>query len=378
VEEGETPSFMRLVRTGNRWFELQCATVTYKPEDMVQGDFELELFPMVHLGDPIYYRQLQEAASSHDRVLFELITDKECIDEDSQGRKRLNTKLFPPKEQIALARDHGLQAQMEALDYSSKSWFLADLDKDTIQDLQWLRAEGGQPDTLRTMVQGWGSGNFRTLPERCRTLIRNWLRAPVWLVPCPEGAMLTLDWALSSRGKITELLSTMLDSIVRLDFKTIKKLSFAQLLVSGNQRCDGSQSVIIQERNAVALSQVSLAMEDGCKRTALLYGGLHAPDLDERFRKDLGMRRSKVKWMAAWRIAVPEPKPIQGMVTIGMLASAYLLFDGLDWIMTISGVAEEVADGAINGAVIIVMTYLLRHAVLYSQIGRWLVAWDRS
>ena len=46
------------------------------------------------------------------------------------------------------AKSHGLQAQLEALDYSDPRWFLADLDRDTIQRLQviWVGNSVGNSD----------------------------------------------------------------------------------------------------------------------------------------------------------------------------------------------------------------------------------------
>lgn len=173
-------------------------------------------------------------------------------------------------------------------------------------------------------------------------IIRTWLRAPLWMVPCPEGAMLMLDWALSSRGLVSEVLMSMVDSAVKLDYKAVTKLSFAQLLVSGAMVCDGPQTVIIAERNSVALNEVSRAQVEGCERTALLYGGLHGPDLDVRLRRDLGFKRSKTQWMTAWRIAVPAPQTT--VANVAGALSLYLSLDALDWILTIQGLAEASAE----------------------------------
>ncbi len=52
-------------------------------------------------------------------------------------------------------------------------------------------------------------------------------------VPCPEGALLMFDWALSDRGRLSDVLTAMIDTALALDFRTMKKLAFAQTLVSG-------------------------------------------------------------------------------------------------------------------------------------------------
>ena len=81
-----TPTFLRLVRTGERWFELQTAVVSYKSSADEEGEErELDVIAMVHLADPLYYKELKEMTEAHDRVLYELIVDKEVVWEDSTG-----------------------------------------------------------------------------------------------------------------------------------------------------------------------------------------------------------------------------------------------------------------------------------------------------
>ena len=52
---------------------------------------------MVHLADPLYYRELQDATKDHERVLYELIVDSDVIAEDATGWRRL-------KEPMVLVR----------------------------------------------------------------------------------------------------------------------------------------------------------------------------------------------------------------------------------------------------------------------------------
>lgn len=189
--------------------------------------------------------------------------------------------------------------------------------------------------------------------------------------------MLCLDWALSARGTVSEVLTAMLDALLKFDVATIRKLSFAQLLVSGAQVCDGPQTVIISERNRVALQELQRAKEEGCGRTALLYGGLHAPDLDARLTNDLGLERAAVKWMPAWRIAVPPQRFEESASRLAFAATVYLGLAACDWLASISQIAQESSKGGWDGAGVLLGAYLLRHAVIYWQLGRWLVAWDQ-
>ena len=115
---------------------------------------------MVHLGDPLYYQQLQEMTADHDRVLYELIVDKDLIREDSTGHRRLKEPMMPAFDQLQRAARHGLQAQLEALDYMKEKWVLADMERSAIRRLQAQRGEGPSGEEeheLRRAVAGAGA-----------------------------------------------------------------------------------------------------------------------------------------------------------------------------------------------------------------------------
>lgn len=140
--------------------------------------------------------------------------------------------------------------------------------------------------------------------------------------------------------------------------------------------CDGPQTVLIKERNAVALNEVTRAHAQGCKGTALIYGGLHGPDLDTRLQRDMGFQRTSIEWITAWRIAVPAPQT--SVSTLAGALSLYLSLDALDWILTIQGIADSTAEaGGWDNALALAVAYVIRHALLYYSIGRWVISWER-
>ena len=51
---------------------------------------------MVHLADPLYYKELEEATAEHDRVLYELIVDQDVTTQDSTGWRRLKEPMVAP------------------------------------------------------------------------------------------------------------------------------------------------------------------------------------------------------------------------------------------------------------------------------------------
>lgn len=72
---------------------------------------------------------------------------------------------------------------------------------------------------------------------------------------------------------------------------------FTQLTASVEEK-----SVIIGERNSVAIEAVRRAIDSGHKRIAVLYGGGHMPDLGRRLREEFDLVPSQVQWITAWSI----------------------------------------------------------------------------
>lgn len=62
------------------------------------------------------------------------------------------------------------------------------------------------------------------------------------------------------------------------------------------------KSVIIGERNRVAIETLRRAMDKGHNRFAILYGGGHMPDLGRRLREEFDLTPSSVQWVTAWSI----------------------------------------------------------------------------
>lgn len=62
------------------------------------------------------------------------------------------------------------------------------------------------------------------------------------------------------------------------------------------------KSVIIGERNRVAIEALRTALDNGNNRIAILYGGGHMPDLGRRLREEFDLIPSGVEWITAWSI----------------------------------------------------------------------------
>ena len=92
-------------------FLLQTAAVRYRLRDRAtRQPFTLDLLSTVHLAEPSYYSGLQEACSSYDRVLFEVIADGSLAPRDAaSGTRRLLQPLQATPAQRELAARHRVE-----------------------------------------------------------------------------------------------------------------------------------------------------------------------------------------------------------------------------------------------------------------------------
>ena len=72
------------------------------------------------------------------------------------------------------------------------------------------------------------------------------------------------------------------------------------------------ESVIVGERNKVAIEVLKKEMKLGRKKLGIFYGAAHMPDMEERLVKELGFAQvGKERWLIAWDIRkkIPQGKP---------------------------------------------------------------------
>jgi hypothetical protein len=62
-------------------------------------------------------------------------------------------------------------------------------------------------------------------------------------------------------------------------------------------------SAIITDRNKMALSVLKDQLAAGKKLVGIFYGAGHLQDMDERLRKDFGLKPVAITWVTAWNLA---------------------------------------------------------------------------
>eukprot|EP00752_Nemacystus_decipiens_P010652 g9485.t1 len=387
--------------------------------DAEDADAEILLVSMVHLADQDYYTEIMREADSFDRVLFELIAGPDVSGMDSDGNRAVTEYVYPTREQDMLARNYGLVAQLNCLNYcylctertddgssgraggigwnsgkkSSPRWVLADLDRDEIRSLQRSEGEkeigqtgwqGFMEEVTRALVVGRQAGD-KILPKFFPPLGSSLnrpalvLRALLWLVPSPEAGIMCFDWARSypRAGGVSALASSIAESVLSGDFFTAKKLGFAQQIVSGQAgggNWGQSDEVVVKARNMVVVEETKRALKDGRRRIMVLYGGLHMQDLSAQLCKQLDATREPAGWRTAWvvptrtrsrsanQISAPRMASPDMAAAAGRLEQRQMQGEG-----QVGVLGDEVSDDVMNrrwGPLIVA-------ALAYVAVGAW-------
>eukprot|EP00963_Diacronema_lutheri_P013461 scaffold2636_cov340-Pavlova_lutheri.AAC.123 len=373
--------FLRIEKSKEGRVELQSAVANFVGTGKDGSRVRLDLVALVHVADEQYYKKIHERCGKCDRVLFEMITARENVHTDVHGRKTLKRRMFPTAQQIEMASAYGLKSQIQSMDCCREGWYLADLEKEVVQKLQENAREavwgsspaqllaGNMVEALRLLVEGRSSGAMKS----------KLVRALLWITPCPEAGLLLLDWARQG-GRPAPVLLPLASTLFALDLPTSRKLAFAQDLVSGQAigiRANDPRTTLIGKRNEAAVTAVSQAIEDGCKHIAVLYGGLHMKDLARRLEVELDFYQTGEEWNVAWEVN-QRPTALPALTGLFVASLTLLGIDALDWLDTLDFVVESWASTGPTAATLNVLLYLLRHAVIYLSLGRWLLEWDQE
>jgi hypothetical protein len=228
----------------------------------------VDLIGAVHVGDVAYYRQLNEKFKKYDALLYELVAPEGTVVERGRGTSSAHPiGALQNGIKTLLELDH----QLEEIDYTRPNFVHADMSPD-----QFLQAMKDRNESFLQMY-------FRLL-----------------------GHAMAHQSELSANGQSLdfELFSALFatDRPRRLKAALAKQLAeMESLLVSFG----GEQgSVIITERNKMALKVLKQQLDAGKKQLGIFYGAGHLNDMDQRLRKDFGLEPVSITWLTAWNLAV--------------------------------------------------------------------------
>jgi hypothetical protein len=341
-EESKLPhtDFVRF-QEDKKGAQLQTAIATYRNNRGVVVD----LIGAIHIGDKNYYDVLNAYFDDYDALLYEMVGDpveqyeepEDLTEAPPQPRKKdplplknLKKKLptapakpgetkpdqntpQPPLEQ----RIGDLEAYIERGKAESISPSNYEAEAAAREKLRWLNPMYDVlKNTLKLEAQidciDYTRPNFvhadmtarafaAKQEERGEGFIQLWMRMAraQALAPAPNykdpGLLKVLEILCrpDSATELKRLMGRMFDAV--------------ETVMSGMEGPEGS--VIISDRNKVAIEVLKIHLGLDKKKFGIFYGAAHLPDMEKRL-VDLGFTLEKVEWITAWDLP-PEPPPFK-------------------------------------------------------------------
>lgn len=272
----EATEFIRFVEREDGSGALQTANARLvREEDGVTVD----LLSVVHIADADYYQQFNEVFPDYDSVLFELVGDPEALlrasararageaeprEEPEGGRRAAGSMLG--NLQASAGRALELVFQLEAVDYSGDNLVHADMDGGQFRQRQRDRNEG---------------------------FLQLYLRAVRISMANPQAATTSFGLLDLAEAFVAQDRANRLKWLMAAEFRGAD--GFMQAL-----EADGG-TVIIGERNQVAMEVLAERIEEGDRKIAIFYGAGHMGDFEQRLHA-IGFETEAFEWWTAWEL----------------------------------------------------------------------------
>lgn len=260
--EKEPTNFVRFVE-GDESDSLQTAIVSYESPQKIRVD----LVGAIHIADKAYFDALNLRFKNYDAVLYELVGGS--FEERNKPEQKKEAERLQWVGQLqAMMRDTlKLHGQLESIDYTAKNFVHADMDLSQFSKTQTQKQE-----------------SFLTL----------YLKASQAQQETNEKRGVNSDAA----GLVMLLkILTMKDSSTELKRMIAQEFDSVEDIMAGMETDGGT--VLVGERNKVALQVLDQQIAAGKKHLAIFYGAAHLADMETRLLKQ-GYKRTKVEWLKAW------------------------------------------------------------------------------
>ncbi len=237
---------------------------------MKKGDVKLDLIGAVHIADKSYYAELTELFKGYEHLLFELV-DGQSLKDEVEGKKHEPSDkeadpafAFLRGMMTSLSSYFKFQYQTDGINYHTANFVHADV---SLEQFQQLQDEKGE--------------SFFTLFQKA-------IRAQV-----------AIGSDKNAEPKGSQLLLALLGDSSGLKVAMARSLASADALLDAIEGEDGT--VILSERNKVALGVFQKEVAAGKKNLGIFYGAAHLPDMEARLVK-MGYERTGEKWITAWDV----------------------------------------------------------------------------
>ena len=226
---------------------------------------KVDLIGAVHIADPAYYRKLNEKFKGYDALLYEMVAPPkgQTREEALQAHPVMG---FIGTLQQAMKNALGLDFQLHGIDYKAKNFVHADMDLDTFTKMQADRGEGFLELMLKSMLTQLDQPAMENQP----TLVDF---VDALNSPDPQRAF---------------------KLILAKQFQDVDKVMAAMEGPNG--------SVILTERNKVALGVLKDELKDPAKRKiGIFFGAAHLKGMEKILTGEMGFHQvGQPDWLVAW------------------------------------------------------------------------------
>ena len=266
AEEKEAAEHMRFVEDDDGAARLETVVVKMTGPSGVQVD----LVGAVHVADAAYFEGLNERFKGYDAVLYELVGSPE------KGKPLGNRAVASDARlgwigtlQQKMKEALKLEGQLEKIDYTAANFVHADMGMEEFRKTQETKQE---------------------------TFLGLWLKAMA-----AQQSVGSSEAAGNDLASVMVLMQILMKKDGSDDLKRLIGREFDQVesIMSGLEA--GGGTVIIGERNRVALEVMAAQVAVGKKRLAIFYGAGHFPDMQKRLEA-MGFQKSGEEWLAAWSV----------------------------------------------------------------------------
>ena len=263
--------FMRFVEDA-KGASLDTAIVRLKSKAGVTVD----LVGAVHVADKRYYDELNQRFTQYDAVLYELVGGP-MPKGGSEGTRTADPRLAWLGTLQKTMRDTlKLTGQLQGVNYQARNFVHADMDADQFNDAK---------------------------AEKNETFLG--LLAKAWKIQSElEGA-----GAESSQPGLIKLMEILCrkDSADELKRLIGREFDAMEPLINGLEAQGGT--VIVGERNKVALAVMDKEIAHGKRKLAIFYGAAHLPDMQKKLLARGFVLEPPSQWLKAWSLPPESPEP---------------------------------------------------------------------
>ena len=263
VHAGEETKFIRVAEDNqDQPLALQLAIASYVPRTGATGT-RVDLISAIHIGDSMYYADLNHRFRSYDVLLYELIAPKDVV----ISRQNSERSGIISNTQIMMKNMLQLSFQLDEIDYGASNFVHADL----------------TPTELSQSMDERGESLYVYFWRLFYASIDQYAKDPL---------------GLNDVRMLSAMLSTDSDNTLKImlayEMTNLDKLR--EILG------EDSDSAVIGARNQRAVDVLKSQLDGGAKRVAIFFGVAHMPDMEQRLINQLDLIYLDTTWIDAWRL----------------------------------------------------------------------------